>query len=96
MTPDEKLDRLFIEARSPNPAIDRLEFGFTTRLQARLRAEQPCNFGCWAFRLAPLFATIAVVLGIFAATDDTDLAMRTALSTPDTWPELAEFDEANL
>ncbi len=67
---DSALDVLFSGARSEeaaqeNPAADRLEFGFETRVLARLREERTLVAGvsAWAWRLCPFFAALALAVG---------------------------------
>ncbi len=67
--PDTDLDALFALARTRRPDTSKAEFGFETRLQARLRAHQ--NTGSiWAmvsWRLIPFFAVGVVALSIWQA-----------------------------
>lgn len=66
--PDEKLDALFRAARSVEVNTSRVEFGFETRVAARLgerRASGAAGAQLWgglAWKLAPCFAAIVVVL----------------------------------
>lgn len=92
----DSLERLFAAARPVSPAVDRLEFGFTTRLQAQLRAARSASsasLGDWAWRLCPFFATIVLALAVLTATEprESDTDLQAALSTPDTWPELSPY-----
>ncbi len=62
---DEQLNELFKAARSAKRDTARVEFGFETRLLARLRAERS-QTGPWyafAWKLMPVFAAIVVALG---------------------------------
>jgi hypothetical protein len=64
---DEQLNELFKAARTVKPDTARAEYGFETRLLARLRAESE-EFVPWygfAWRLIPAFATIVVVVGFW-------------------------------
>ena len=61
---DSSLDALFAQARARRPDTGRAEYGFETRLLARLRSERD-TASIWAmvsWRLAPFFA--ALVLGL--------------------------------
>jgi hypothetical protein len=67
---DEQLNRLIAAARQAPPETGRAEFGFETRLLARLRAERPRGtpWLAWTWRLAPVFAAIVIALGIWTFT----------------------------
>ena len=64
---DDRLDRLFAAAREAEPDTARIEYGFETRLLARLRAEreEPALWAAWTWRLIPAFAAVVVALGIW-------------------------------
>jgi hypothetical protein len=64
---DEKLDRLFAAARKAEPYKKEIEYGFETRLMAKIRAqgERQTPFLLWAWRLIPVFASIVIFLGIW-------------------------------
>ena len=74
---DEQLNKLFAAARQVQPDPARAEFGFETRLLARLRAERerPALWAAWTWRLMPACAAVVLVLGVwnYAAPADTDL-----------------------
>jgi len=61
---DEELDALFKKALEAKHDTSKLEYGFETRLMARIRAgrESASIFG-WAWRLCPYFAGVVVALG---------------------------------
>jgi len=59
---DEKLDALFAAARHAPPDTSRLEYGFETRLTARLRGERGASLFAWAWRLCPFFAAMALAV----------------------------------
>ena len=63
----DNLDNLFAAARQSKPDTARAEFGFETRLLARLRAEreQVAPWFAWTWRLAPVFAAVVLALGIW-------------------------------
>jgi hypothetical protein len=60
-------DKLFAAARVARIDASRIEFGFETRLLARIRAEKQASapWFVWAWRLAPVFAAIVVALGLW-------------------------------
>jgi hypothetical protein len=66
---DDQLKKLFQAAREVKPDTSRAEYGFETRLLARLRAEHgpstPWHAVVW--KLMPVFATIVVALGVWTA-----------------------------
>ncbi len=65
---DDSLDALLAAARRDVADTSRLEYGFETRLGARLRAEQssPSMFA-WAWRLSPFFAVLALLVAWWSA-----------------------------
>jgi hypothetical protein len=62
MKPDP-LDALFRAVREDAPDTSRAEYGFETRVLARIRAERRTSWQGWAWRLCPFFASIAVLAG---------------------------------
>ena len=75
--PDEFLDSLFSAARAtPERDTSRLEYGFETRLCARLREETRTSLATWAWRLCPFFAALAIGIGCWNYT-----AQRTEADT---------------
>ena len=60
---DCKLDALFAAARASTPDTSRVEYGFETRLTARLRADRAGSLFAWAWRLCPFFAALALAVG---------------------------------
>ena len=64
---DEKIDRLFAAARKAEPYKTEIEYGFETRLMAKIRAnrERQMPFLLWAWRLIPVFVSIVIFLGIW-------------------------------
>ncbi|HEV7867573.1 MAG TPA: hypothetical protein VGO90_07815 [Chthoniobacteraceae bacterium] len=56
MNPDQTLDALLATARPIAPGTERTEFGFETRLLARLREERSSSWAWLAVRLSPIFA----------------------------------------
>jgi hypothetical protein len=63
---DEKIDRLFAAARKAEPCKTDIEYGFETRLMAKIQAERERQmyFPLWAWRLIPVFVSIVIFLGI--------------------------------
>jgi hypothetical protein len=61
---DEQLDALLHAARAEQPAwtddASRLEFGFETRVLARVREQRSTSWIVWAWRLCPFAATLAI------------------------------------
>ncbi|HUJ72714.1 MAG TPA: hypothetical protein VLZ30_10745 [Verrucomicrobiae bacterium] len=64
---DEELNQLFRSARAHRPDTSRAEYGFETRLLARLRAdrEQPAPWYAFTWRLMPAFAAVVVAIGVW-------------------------------
>jgi len=60
--PDPQLDALFAAARAGAPDTSRVEYGFETRLAARLREERGASLFAWAWRLCPFFAALALAV----------------------------------
>ncbi len=58
--PEEKLSALFAAARAEVRDTSRAEYGFETRLAARLREEGGGSLGAWAWKLCPFFAALAL------------------------------------
>lgn len=56
---DESLEKLLAKAREAGPHdTSRVEFGFETRVSARIQAER--TFAPWPWRLLPFFAALAI------------------------------------
>lgn len=60
MNSDPKLDALFRAAREAAPDVARHQFGFETRLMARIREERRGSWMTIALRLSPFFAALVV------------------------------------
>ena len=61
-----KLDKLFATGRPAKLATGPVEYGFETRLMARVRAERERSpWGPVAWRLVPVFAAVVVALGVW-------------------------------
>jgi len=65
---DQKLEALLAAARTTPPDTSRAEYGFDTRLAARLRAENAGSLFAWAWRLCPFFAALALAVGWWSQT----------------------------
>ena len=61
------LDKLLRAARAEDPAwlenAGRLEFGFETRVLARVREQRSSSWLAWASRLCPFAAALAIAAG---------------------------------
>jgi len=68
---DDQLDKVFKAGRSAKPDTSHAEFGFETRLMARIRAEaQPqVPWFAFAWKLVPVFAAIVLALGVWNLTN---------------------------
>ena len=60
---EEKLNALFAAARADERDTSRAEFGFETRVMARIRTERRSSWQGWAWRLCPFFTALAVAAG---------------------------------
>jgi hypothetical protein len=87
--PDSKLDALLVRARAQRADTSRAEYGFETRLMARLRERrQPDAASLWSivtWRMVPFFAACVVALALWqaeVASASTDAATAAALNNP--------------
>jgi hypothetical protein len=64
---DDRLERLFADARKSQPYNANLEYGFETRIMAKIRAQRGGQkpFYSWAWRLMPAFVSAVLILGIW-------------------------------
>ena len=64
---DAKLDMLFAAARKVELYPQAREYGFETRVMARIRAERESqkSFLMWEWRLIPIFVSLIIFLGIW-------------------------------
>jgi hypothetical protein len=64
---NDRLDRLFTAARRAEPFKPSGEFGFETRVMAKIQAkrEGQAPFHLWAWRLIPVFVSLVILLGIW-------------------------------
>ncbi len=62
---DDRLERLFAAARETPPDVSAVERNFETRLAARIREsrERKEPWYGWAWRLAPVFVVLTLLLG---------------------------------
>lgn len=62
---DVELDRFFAQARQALPEISEVERNFETRVMARVREgrERQEPWYAWAWRLAPVFLALTILLG---------------------------------
>ncbi len=69
---EKRLDSLFAAARSVRPDTSAAEEFFETRLAARIREKRESGkaWFSWVWRLAPAFAVVVLVLGIFTVLMD--------------------------
>jgi hypothetical protein len=89
---DEKLDNLFAAARGVKPDTSRTEYGFETRLTARLRVErkQTVPWYAFAWKLIPAFAAVVVALGVWTFIDSTS-GLQSAITGDHDETTLAAF-----
>ena len=72
--PHDPLDALFAQARTRRPDTSRVEYGFETRLMARLRSRRDAS-SVWAmvsWRAIPFFAACVIALTFWQAQVDSD------------------------
>jgi hypothetical protein len=68
---DDRLDALFTAARQDSADTSRAEWGFETRVMARLREESNpfASVVSWAWKLCPFFAALAVATALWSRTE---------------------------
>jgi len=68
MKGDDQVSRLLAMARSVVPDTAAVEFGFETRLLARVRSERSSNLSwlLWSWRLMPMLAAVVLLLGAWS------------------------------
>lgn len=64
--PNAPLDALFRAAREDADDFGRLEYGFETRVLARVREERASSWLAWAARLCPFAAALAIAAGMWS------------------------------
>jgi len=64
---EERLERLFEAARKSQPYNTEIEYGFETRVMAKIKAEREKRkpFFSWSWRLMPAFVSAVLILGIW-------------------------------
>ncbi len=69
---DDKLDGLFAAARGARFYEPRTEYGFETRVMAKIRAtrEGQRSYFVWTWRLIPVFVSIIILLGIWISASE--------------------------
>jgi hypothetical protein len=94
---DKRLDRLFAAARGTAPDTSGVEEGFEARVAARVReargGEEEALFGAWAWRLAPLFAAVALTVGVWTAATGPVQGFGTGAEVAAAW-EAAELADS--
>jgi hypothetical protein len=90
---DERLDKLFASARKVKPDTTRAEYGFETRLTARLRAEreQAVPWYAFAWKLVPAFTAIVLALGVWTFIDSGTGGLQGAITGDRDETTLATF-----
>jgi hypothetical protein len=90
---DEKLDDLFTAAREVKPDTSRAEYGFETRLTARLRTEreQAAPWYAFAWKLVPAFSAIVLALGVWTFIDSGTGDLQSAITGDHDETTLAAF-----
>ena len=91
---NDTLELLFEKARQAGPDVSQVEFGFETRLTARLRAERDRRVPVfdWMWRLVPVFAAITMSLGTwYYIVPDTTVDFGTAVSAQMEDPVAADY-----
>ena len=95
--PDSQLDSLFVLARARRVDTSAMEYGFETRLMARLRSQKEPG-SIWAlvsWRMMPFFAACVLALTVWQAeviTETDDATQAAALNNPsslDSWSNFA-------
>jgi len=94
---DKRLDELLSAVRAQKPDTSRLEYGFETRLMARLREEGSAAkpWHAFAWRLSPVFAGIVVALGIWTYCSPRDPEMDAAAVTASDEAQMVEYLTGN-
>ncbi len=64
---NDRIERLFAAARKSQPYEATIEYGFETRIMAKIKAEREKRkpFFSWAWRLMPAFVSAVLILGIW-------------------------------
>jgi hypothetical protein len=64
---DDRLERLFAAASKSEPYSANLQYGFETRVMAKIKAQRNGQnpFFLWAWRLMPVFVLAVLMLGVW-------------------------------
>jgi len=87
---DERIDRLFEAARKSQPYNTKIEYGFETRVMAKIKAQRQKRkpFFSWAWRLMPAFVCAVMLLGVWTYLAEhkqlADLSLITAINNEET------------
>jgi hypothetical protein len=65
-SPNDPLGALFRAAREDADDFGRIEYGFETRVLARVREERGSSWLAWAARLCPFAAALAILAGVWS------------------------------
>jgi len=70
---DTRLDELFAAARKAELYSPDKEYGFETRVMAKIRAKRGSEipFLSWAWRLIPVFVSLLILMGIWTYVSET-------------------------
>jgi hypothetical protein len=94
---DTRLDSLFAQARARRTDTSAIEYGFETRLMARLRAEKKPGT-IWAmvsWRMMPFFAACVLALTVWRAeviNEADDAAQSAAVGNPSSLDSLGNLE----
>ncbi len=86
----DALDRLFAAARKAEPYRSGAEYGFETRVMARIRSQREGQmpFLLWSWRLIPFFVSVVLFLGIWTYTSESyplvDISALTGIGNEET------------
>jgi polyferredoxin len=90
---DKRLDELFAAARAQTPDTSHVDYGFETRLLARIREErEAAPWYAFAWRLTPVFAAIVVALGAWTYwSPSQDLDLQTVARSNSDESQIVEY-----
>ena len=87
---DDWIERLFTAARNSHSYNANLEYGFETRLMAKIREQRGSQraFFSWAWRLIPALVSVVLMLGVWIFITEhrqlTDLSLITGINNEET------------
>ena len=90
------LDALLGTLRAHRPDTSRHEYGFETRLLARLREERSASIFTWAWRLCPYFALLAIAAAYWGHTASADAPLWSEVEVAAPEQTLASFMSGDL